>query len=151
MAATVARAVDACLVAAFAGANAALDPGSPDRISTYRVMIPGVPTNRYAVIFAGGPSRTAGEGLGPSRDGVGSFQVTVAATAADRARAADLCDRMVEATLDALVDTQLTVDGWAPFIVQQDPVPTYPVPVEVVSGRATVEQALLFTFLTDKL
>lgn len=151
MAATVALAVDAALTSAFSAANTAVGSTSPDRVSVYRAMIPGIPTNRYCVIYAGHPNRQNSTTDGLSRDGVGAFQVTCAATAPDTNRAADLCDWMVRATLDALVDQVLTVDGWQPFVVQQDYVDTYPVAVEVVSGRDTVEQALRFTFLTDRI
>jgi hypothetical protein len=150
MAASVALAVDAALVAAFAAANASLS-SSPDRISVYRALIPGVPTNRYCVIYAGNPNRQNSTVDGLSRDGVGRFQVTCAATAPDTGQAAALCDWLVTETLDALVDQSLTVDGWQPFIVQQDLVDTFPISVEVVTGRDTVEQALWFVFLTDRI
>lgn len=151
MAVSVAAAVDAVLTAAYASANTAVGTSSPDRISVYRALIPGVPTNRYAVIYAADPNRgTAGVNL-LGRDGIGRFQVTCAATAPDTNRAADLCTWLVRATLDALVGARLSVDGWSPFVVEQDEVDTYPVPVEVVAGRDTVEQALRFQFLTDRL
>lgn len=151
MAATVALAIDACLAGAFSAANTALGSTSADRISIYRGMIPGVPTNRYIVIYAGGPARGTSGLNGVGHDGVGRFQVTCAAMAPNSTRAADSCDWLVNATLDALVGTQLSVTGWTPFIVEQDEVDTFPIPVEVVPGRDTVEQALWFTFLTDRL
>lgn len=151
MAASVAAAVDAALSAAFAPANNALGADSPDRVSIYRVFPPGIPTNRYAVIYAADPGRGTGGVNLLGRDGVGRFQVTCAATAPDTSRAADLCTWLVKTTLDALVGARLTVDGWAQFVVEQDEVDTYPVPVEVVPGRDTVEHALRFQFLTDRL
>ncbi len=150
MAASVALAVDAALTAAFASANAALLPSSPDRISVYRALIPGVPTNRYCVVYA--EIRRSTSGLnGVGRDGHVQFQVTCAASGSDPRRAGDLCDWLVTATLDALVGARLMVDGWSPFIVEQDDVETFPVAVEVVPGRDTVEQALRFRSLSDRL
>ncbi len=150
MAASVALAVDAALTAAFASANAALLPSSPDRISVYRALIPGVPTNRYCVVYA--EIRRGTSGLnGVGRDGHVQFQVTCAASGSDPRRAGDLCDWLVTATLDALVGARLMVDGWSPFIVEQDDVETFPVAVEVVPGRDTVEQALRFRSLSDRL
>lgn len=150
MAASVALAVDAALTAAFSAANAALGSSSPDRISVYRALIPGVPTNRYDVIYAG-MTRGSSSLNGIGRDGNIRFQVTCAATAPDTGQASDLCDWLVTATLDALVGAQLTVTGWTPFIVEQDEVDTFQIPVEVVPGRDTVEQALWFQSLSDKL
>lgn len=46
---------------------------------------------------------------------------------------------------------RLMVDGWSPFIVEQDDVETFPVAVEVVPGRDTVEHALRFRSLSDRL
>ena len=148
--ATLAQAVDAALTAAFAAANAALLPSSPDRISVYRALIPGVPTNRYCVVYA--EIRRSTSGLnGVGRDGHVQFQVTCAASGSDPRRAGDLCDWLVAATLDALVGARLMVDGWSPFIVEQDDVETFPVAVEVVPGRDTVEHALRFRSLSDRL
>lgn len=150
MAASVALAVDAALTSAFSAANTALGSTSPDRISVYRAMIPGIPTNRYCVIYAGLKRGSSGlNGIG--RDGHVHFQVTCAATAPDTNRASDICDWLVNATLDALVGAQLSVSGWTPFTVEQDDIDTFQVPVEMVPGRDTVEQALWFTSLTDKL
>lgn len=151
MAASVALAVDAALKAAFSAANAALDVSqSQDRVSVYRAMIPGIPTNRYCVIYPSLKRGTAGlNGIG--RDGHIRFQVTCAATAPDTNRASDICDWLVTATLDALVGVQLAVTGWGPFIVEQDDVSTFQVPVEIVPGRDTVEQALWFTSLADRI
>jgi hypothetical protein len=149
MAASVALAVDAALTAAFSAANASLS-GSPDRISVYRALIPGVPTNRYCVVYASiGRGSSGLNGIG--KDGNVRFQVTCAASAPDTNLAGDLCEWLVNATLDALVGATLTVSGWHPFVVEQDEVDTFPIPVEVVPGRDTVEQALWFTSLTDKL
>ena len=148
--ATLAQAVDAALTAAFAAANAALLPSSPDRISVYRALIPGVPTNRYCVVYA--EIRRSTSGLnGVGRDGHVQFQVTCAASGSDPRRAGDLCDWLVATTLDALVGARLMVDGWSPFIVEQDDVETFPVAVEVVPGRDTVEHALRFRSLSDRL
>lgn len=147
-----AQSVDAALTAAFSAANTALVPGSPDRISVYRAMIPGVPTNRYLVVYGSVSRGTTGlNGVG--RDGDVRFQVTCAATAPDTNRAADACAWLVDRTLSALVGATLTVDGWAPFIVEQDEdsFGTFPIPVEVVPGRDTVEQALRFKSLTDRI
>lgn len=153
MAATVALAVDAALTAAFSAANTALGSewqSNPDRISVYRAIIPGTPSNRYAVIYAAINRGSSGlNGIG--RDGNVRFQVTCAATAPNTNRASDLCDWLVGTTLDALVGAQLSVSGWHPFTVTQDEIDTFPIPVEVVPGRDTVEQALWFTALTDKL
>lgn len=151
MAESVAQAVDAALTAAFSAANAALDVSqSQDRISVYRAMIPGIPTNRYCVVYA--EIRRGTSGLnGVGRDGHVQFQVTCAASGSDPRRAGDLCDWLVTATLDALVGARLMVDGWSPFIVEQDDVETFPVAVEVVPGRDTVEQALRFRSLSDRL
>lgn len=150
--ATLAQAVDAALTAAFAAANTALGPTSPDRISVYRAMIPGVPTNRYAVVY-GAVSRGSSSLNGVGRDGNVHFQVTCAATAPDTNRAADACDWLVDKALSALVGVTLTVDGWSPFVVEQDEegFDTFPIPVEVVPGRDTVEQALRFKSLTDRI
>lgn len=152
MAASVGAAVVGVLTAAFAAANAALpnSASNPDRISVYRSLT-GVPTNRYAVVYAGGPMRgTSGLSL-LGRDGVGRFQVTCAATSPDAGQAAAVLDWLANATLNALVGAELTVDGWSPFVVEQDEVDTFPVSVEVVPGRDTVEQALLFRYLTDRI
>lgn len=151
MAATVALAVDARLTAAFSAANTALGSSSPDRLSVYRTIIPGVPTNRYSVIYAPAPARGTSSLNLVGRDGIGRFQVTCAVTAPDTNRAADLLDKLVDVTLDALVGAELTVTGWHPFIVEQDEIDTFPIAVEVVPGRDTVEQALHFTFLTDRI
>jgi hypothetical protein len=153
MAASVALAVDAALTAAFSAANTGLGSQwqtNPDRISVYRALIPGVPTNRYCVVYASiGRGSSGLNGIG--KDGNVRFQVTCAASAPDTNLAGDLCEWLVNATLDALVGATLTVSGWHPFVVEQDEVDTFPIPVEVVPGRDTVEQALWFTSLTDKL
>lgn len=148
--ASLAAAVEAKLTTAYAAANAATsDP--QQRISIYRSTIPGTPTNRYALIFAGDPRRGNSTVDGVSRDGHGHFQVTVAATGPNASTSPDqMTDWLVKLTLNALVDSTLTIDGYAPFRVQQDEVDTYPVPVEVVADRVTVEQALQFVFLADR-
>jgi hypothetical protein len=51
-----------------------------------------------------------------------------------------------------LVDVTVTdVDGLGPFVIQQDEVDTYPTPVEVVQDRVTVEHALLFRYIADRI
>lgn len=153
MAATVADAVQSLLVSAFSGVNAALPVGSADRVTVYDSVIPGVPTNRYAVLYCGPPRRSSSTVDGRSRDAVGRFQVTVAATRPDAAASpAPRTGWLSKVVLDALVDAQITVDGLGPnIVIRQDEIDTYPVPVEVVPDRVTVEHALLFTYLADRI
>jgi hypothetical protein len=145
--------VDAVLVAAFAGPNTGLPDGSPNRISVYRSVIPGVPSNRYAVNYAGDPRRENSTVDGRSRDAVGRFQITVAASRPESLGSpAGETNRLVRAVLDAFVDLRVTdVDGLGAFVIQQDDVDTFPVPVEVVADRVTVEHALLFKYLADRI
>jgi hypothetical protein len=150
MAASVSLAVDAVLTAAFSSANAPLEAEDPNRISVYRALIPGKPTDRYTVIYAG-LTRGSSSLNGIGNDGRVKFQVTCAATYINRAYAADICDWLVTTTLDALVGAKLAVTGWSPFIVEQDEIETFQVPVEVVPGRSTVEQALWFHGLSDRI
>lgn len=143
--ASLSAAVKARLESAYAAANASLT--GADRITVYEAMIPGTPTNRYAVVYAGEPRRAAEAFDGASRHVHGRFQVTVAATGPNSSSSpAGMTDWLVRATLAGLVDADLTVDGLTVFRVRQDEVDTYPVAVEVVADRPTVEQALLFVF-----
>lgn len=145
--------VQGLLTSAFAATNASLAANSADRVSVYDAVIPGVPTNRYALVYAGQARRSNSTVDGLSRDGVGRFQVTVAATRPDSlASPAPRTDWLADTVLDALVDaTVTTVDGLGPFTIQQDEVDTYPVPVEVITDRVTVEHALLFVYLADRI
>jgi len=153
MVATVADKVFALVDAAFATTNAALPNGSADRVTGYNTIIPGVPTNRYWVMFCGEPLRGNSTVDGLSRDANGRFQITVAATRPDSlASPAPRTGWLARVVLNALVDVTVTdVDGLGPFTIQQDDVDTYPVPVEVVQDRVTVEHALLFHYLADRI
>jgi hypothetical protein len=152
MVATVAAKVFGLLETAFAATNAALPNGSADKVTGYDTVIPGVPTNRYYVMFCGEPRRENTTMDGLSRDANGRFQITVAATRPDSlASPAPRTGWLAKTVLNALVDVTITdVDGLGPFTIQQDEVDTYPVPVEVVQDRVTVEHALLFKYLADR-
>lgn len=150
MAATVSAAVREKLTEAFASVNAS----SPDasKVSVYDAVIPGVPTSRYCVVYAGQPARGSSTVDGESRDRYGRFQVTVAATdTGSQGSPAPMTDRLVAAVLDALDGAELTVTGMHPFTVLQDDIETYPIPVEVVKDRVTVEHALRFWFFADRI
>lgn len=150
---TVAAKIEALLTAAFTGPNTSLAASDPNRINTYRSVIPGVPSFRYALIYCGEPRRSNSTVDGLSRDANGRFQVTVAAARPNSLGSPDAeLGRLVRATLDALVDVTVTdVDGLGPFTIQADEVDTYPVPTEIVADRVTVEQALPFVFLADRI
>lgn len=137
--------------AAFTAANAALATGSADRVSGYESYIPGVPTNRYWVLYCGEPVRVNSTVDGLSRDANGRFQITVAASRPNSAGSpAGMTNWLVKRVLNALVDVTVTdVVGLGPFTIQQDDAGTYPIVVEVVQDRVTVEHALLFTYLAD--
>lgn len=153
MAATVADKAVALLDAAFAATNAALPVGDPNRVTGYVATIPGVPTNRYWVLYCGEPRRENSTMDGRSRDAQGRFQVTVAAIRPDSlASPAPRTGWLAKTVLNALVDVRVSdVDGLGQFVIQQDEVDTYPVPVEVVADRLTVEHALLFRYFADRI
>lgn len=149
MAASLSAAVRERLSSAFAAVNAASQDSN--KISVYDAMIPGVPTSRYCVVYAGSPRRGSSTADGESRDRYGRFQVTVAATdTGSQSSPAPITDRLVSAVLDALDGAQLEVTGMYPFTVQQADEDTYPIAVEVVKDRVTVEHALIFTFIADR-
>lgn len=143
--------ITAVLDAAFASRNA-LVPAA-DRVTGYLSYIPGSPTNLFWVLYCPEPRRDNSTVDGLSRDANGKFQVTVAASRpASDASPAAITNRLVRGVLDALVDLTITdVDGLGPFTIQQDDVDTYPVTVEVVRDRVTVEQALPFKYLADRI
>jgi hypothetical protein len=153
MVASVADKVFALVDAAFTATNNALPSGSPEKVTGYNAIIPGVPTNRYWVMFCGEPLRGNSTVDGLSRDANGRFQITVAATRPDSlASPAPRTGWLARVVLNALVDVAVTdVDGLGPFVIQQDEVDTYPTPVEVVQDRVTVEHALLFRYIADRI
>lgn len=138
------------LVAAFSTWNT--NTGDPQsRISVYNGGIPGVPTYRYAVVYAGDPVYSRGSWAALAADAAGYFTVHYAATRPNSlATATNEAIELMRTGNRALVDAVYQVDGLGADIYLEQSSANPPTEVGTVIDRVTAEGSAVFTYATSR-
>lgn len=123
----------------------------PNDVTVYDGAVPGIPTSRYVVLYAGEGLRSASGVDGASRDLSNQFQVTTVASRPEASGSAAPLTRWLQSrVLDRLVDRRLVVDGLVcgPIVhTLSNP----PVIDEAVKDRPTVYAVDQFEVQADRL
>jgi hypothetical protein len=153
MAETLSAAMAEVLATLYAPVNAALPAESPDRLVVHEAQIVGRPTNRYAVVYAPPMGLTRGSWDGRAEDAYGQPQVTFAASAptSDATSAMPVLNRMAQRGVEALVDAELSIDGYSGPIRLASILVNKPFETKVVADRTTVEITALFDLTANRI
>lgn len=146
-----ALAVQERLVAAFSAANTATTEPQR-RITVYNGTIPGVPTDRYAVVYAGPPTLLRASWGPRAEDSMGIVSVTFAASRPNSGGSpVNEAHAIADAGVKALVDNTFQVDGYSPDIYLEHVTTEPPNDDATVLDRVTSEIAAQFTYSAARL
>ncbi len=146
MAGSMALAVQGVLQDAYAAWNTATTDAS-QRVTVYNGTIPGVPTTRYAVVYAGPPTFVRGSWGAAATDSTGIVTVHFAASRpGTSASPVNEANALADLGVKALVDNTMQVDGLTPDIYLEHVTTEPPNDVAVVTDRVTSEIAAQFTY-----
>ena len=139
------------LMAAFTAANTATTDAQR-KITVYNGTIPGVPTDRYAIVYAGPPTLLRGSWGPVAADSSGIVTVHFAASRpGTTASPVNEAIAIAEAGVRALLDNTFQVDGYSQNIYLEHVITEPPNDVAVVADRVTSEIAAQFTYTAARI
>jgi hypothetical protein len=153
MAETLSAAMAEVLNTLYAPVNSSLPADSKDRVKVYEAQIVGTPTNRYAVVYAPPLGLTRGSWGPRAADAYGQPQVTFAASnpTSDATSAMPVLNRLAQRGVEALVDAELSIDGYSGPIRLASILVNKPFETKVVADRTTVEITALFDLTANRI
>ena len=139
------------LVAAFTAANAATSDAQ-QRVTVYNGSVPGQPTTRYVVVFAGPPVFTRGSFGAAAADATGIVTVQFAASKPDTmASPVNEANWVADVGVKALLDNTFDVDGYSPGIYLEHFTSEPPLDVNTVPDRVVSMVVAQFTYSANRI